>query len=529
MMISRRDAASLLLAGLTAVAVMAAPVAGGAAEPKTLKVSPHASLRVLDPITTNAYITRNHGYLVYDTLFSLDAAFNPQPQMVQSWKVSDDKLTYDFTLRDGLAFHDGTPVTAEDCVASLQRWAKRDLIGRRLVGAMKEMTAVDARTIRIALKEPFGQMLQALSKPSSFVPFIMPKRIADTPPDQNITEIVGSGPFKFVAGEFQPGVKVVYERNAAYVPRSEVPNGTAGGKVAKVDRIEWISFPDMQASVNALKKGEIDLIENMTADIKPTLEGAPGVVVQKRSGLSAATIRFNWSQPPFNDVRVRRAVQLAVSQRDFMDAVIGDADAYQICPGMFICGTPLESRAGVVGTVEADIAKAKAMLAQSSYKGEKVVIITPNIVSFGGLAPLTQQVMRQIGINAEIQTMEWSTFLSRRTLEKPAAEGGWNVANAVFTSLDLYSPLANLNFDARGPGSYTGFVNDPKTEELKTQFARESDPAKQKAIADEMQTRAYDQVFYIPLGVYNSFAAYRSNIRNFIDSAIPVFWAIEKN
>lgn len=332
---------------------------------------------MLDPITTNAYITRNHGYLVYDTLFSLDAAFNPQPQMVKSWTVSDDKLTYEFTLRDGLAFHDGSAVTAEDCVASLQRWAKRDLIGRRLVGAMKDMTALDAKTIRIALKEPFGQMLQALSKPSSFVPFIMPKRIADTPPDQNIAEVIGSGPFKFVAGEFQPGVKVVYERNAAYVPRSEAPNGTAGGKVAKVDRIEWISFPDMQASVNALKKGEIDLIENMTADIKPTLDGVPGVVVQKRSGLSASTIRFNWSQPPFSDVKVRQAVQMAVSQRDFMDAVIGDTDAYQICPGMFICGTPLESKAGVVGTVEADIAKAKALLAQSSYKGEKVVIITP--------------------------------------------------------------------------------------------------------------------------------------------------------
>ncbi|BBK41078.1 ABC transporter substrate-binding protein [Allostella vacuolata] len=526
-MMNRRDLASLLLAGLATVTLIGGPAA--AAEPKTLKVSPHASLRVLDPITTNAYITRNHGYLVYDTLFSMDAGFRPQPQMVQSWTVSDDKLTYDFVLRDGLAFHDGAPVTAEDCVASLQRWAKRDLVGRRLAAATAEMKAVDPRTIRIVLKAPFGQMLQALSKPSSFVPFIMPKRIADTPPDQNITEIVGSGPFKFVAGEFQPGVKVVYERNTAYVPRSEAPSAMAGGKVAKVDRIEWISFPDMQASVNALKKGEIDLIENMTADVKATLDGAADVVIQKRSGKSAATIRFNWSQPPFSDVKVRKAVQLAVSQRDYMDAIIGDEDAYQICPSMFICGTPMESNAGVVGTVEADLAKAKAMLAQSSYKGERVVLITPNIVSFSGLAPLTQQVLRSIGINAEIQTMEWSTFLSRRTLEKPVAEGGWNLANAVFTTLDLYSPLANLNFDARGPGAYTGFVNDPKTEALKNTFAAESDPAKQKAIAEEMQTRAYDQVFYIPLGIYNNFAAYRSNVRNFIDSSIPVFWGIEKN
>jgi peptide/nickel transport system substrate-binding protein len=374
-------------------------------------------------------------------------------------------------------------------------------------------------------------MFQALAKPSSYVLFIMPKRLAQTPVDQAITEIVGSGPFKFVPGEFQPGVKVVYEKNSAYVPRTETPNAMTGAKVVKVDRLEWISFPDMQASMNALKKGEIDLIESMTADAKPILEGDKAIVIQKRSGMGATTIRFNWSQPPFNDVKVRKAVQLAVSQRDFLDATIGDADAYQICPSMFICGTPLESNAGVVGTVTADLAKAKAMLAQSSYKGEKVVIITPNIVAFNGLAPLTQQVLRSIGINSEIQTMEWSTFLSRRTIEKPVAEGGWNVANASFTTLDLYSPLANLNFDARGigKGTYTGFVDDPETEVLKEKFAREPDPAKQKAIAEEMQTRAYDLVFYIPLGIFNSFAAYRSNVSNYIDSAIPVFWGVEKN
>jgi peptide/nickel transport system substrate-binding protein len=516
-----------IAAAVTSLLVAAALLPASARAETTLRVSPHAGLRVLDPVYTNAYITRNHGYLVYDTLFSQDASFKPQPQMVDKWTVSDDKLTYTFTLRDGLAFHDGSPVTSDDCIASLQRWEKRDILGKKLATATAQMVAVDAKTFKIVLKESFGQMLYALSKPSSIPPFIMPKRIADTPPEKQITEVIGSGPFKFVASEYQPGVKAVYVKNTNYVPRSEPASGLAGGKVAKVDRIEWISFPDMQASINALQKGEIDIIENMTADTKPQLQGNPDIVIQKRSGTNAPTIRFNWLNPPFNDVKVRKAVQYAVSQRDFMDAVVGDPDGYMTCDAMFICKTPLESSAGAVKGP--DLKKAKALMAESSYKGERVVMIAPNIVSYSGLAPLTQQVLRSIGINAEIQTMEWSTFLSRRTLETPPAEGGWNIANAVWTTLDLMSPLVNMNFDARGKGAYTGFVDDPKTEELKNAFIREADPAKQKEIAEEIQKRAYDQVFYIPLGLIYNYAAYRKNVSNFIDSPVAVFWGVEKH
>ncbi len=521
--------AVLAASASTLLAVSTRSWGQGAAGKKTLRVAPHAALRVLDPITTPAYVTRNHGYLIYDTLFSIDAQYRPQPQMIKDWSVSDDKLTYLFTLRDGLAFHDGAPVTAEDCVASVMRWSKRDVIGLRIAAATDTITASDARTFKIVLKQPFGPLIEAFSKPSSVPLFIMPKRIAETPADRALTDTIGSGPFKFIASEFQPGVRWVYERNTAYVPRSEPPSALSGGKVVHVDRIEAIWFPSRQTAVNALQKGEIDLIENLTPDQRSLYEGNTEIVILRKAGPNQDTIRMNWAQPPFNNLKIRQAVQAAVSQRYYMDAVVGDPASYELCGAMFGCGTTLETFAGVVNKGEPDLARAKALLKESGYNGEKVVIITPgDVPSFSALAPMTQQVLRSIGMTAEIQALEWSAFLQRRTVSAPVAEGGWHLAHGVFDRLDMISPLGNPNFDARGKIAYTGFIDDPETEALKTRYQNESDPAKQKAIAEAMQKRAYEQVFYIPIGTYFDDLPMRANIKNYIPSPIMVLWGVEK-
>jgi len=522
--ISRRSALKL-----SAGALLAFSTRAHAQGKKVVKFAPHAALRVLDPITTPAYITRNHGYLVYDSLFSIDSDYRPQPQMVREWSLSPDKLTYTFVLRDKLAFHDGAPVTAEDCIASIARWAKRDVVGLRLAAATDSMSAVDAKTFKIALKEPFGPILDAFAKPSSVPLFVMPKRIADTPPAKALTEVVGSGPFKFIASEFRPGVSWAYERNENYVPRDEPPNGMAGGKVVHIDRVESIWFPDKQTAINALLKGEIDAIENINADLRPQLSGNKDILLRREFGPNASTIRFNWSQPPFNNQKVRQAVQQIITQRDYMDATVGDPNSYQICPALFGCGTPLEFDTGAVDHGKPDVARAKALLKEGGYNGEKIVIITPgDVASFQALAPLTQQALRSIGMPSEIESIEWSTFLTRRNSQAPVTEGGWNLAHAVFDRMDLVSPLGNPNFDARGPKGYTGFVNDPETEVLKTEYQHATDAAAQKAIAMKMQQRAYDQVFYIPLGVYFDDEAFRSNVKHAAESQIMVFWGMEK-
>ncbi|WP_341992520.1 ABC transporter substrate-binding protein [Azorhizobium sp. AG788] len=514
--------------GLSAGAFLALGTRAQAQGRKILRVSPHAALRVLDPVTTNAYITRNHAYMVYDTLFSIDAQYRPQPQMVQDWTVSDDQLTYSFTLREGLAFHDGPSVTSADCLASITRWAQRDVVGRRLAAVTAAMEAGDARSFKIVLKEPFGPMLETLARPSSIPLFIMPKRIADTSPDKALEEVVGSGPFRFIASEFRPGVSWAYERNEKYVPRAEPPSGLAGGKVVKVDRVEALWLPSKQTAINALQKGEIDLLESLNADQRPMLTG-PDVTVRRKPGPNASTIRFNWLLPPFDNVKARQAVQAVVTQQDYMDTAIGDPQSYQVCGALFGCGTPLETDAGFPDTGKPDTARGKALLKASGYKGEKVAIITPgDIASFAPLAPLTQQVLKSIGMDSEIQTMEWSAFLARRARTVPVAEGGWNIAHAVFDRIDLISPLGNMNFDARGKSAYTGFVDDPETEALKTQYQRETDPAKQKAIVEQMQRRAYELVFYIPLGTYYDYEAFRTTVTGYVPSPVMVLWGVDK-
>src|ERR1700754_3262552 len=316
------------------------------AKTKTITAVMHSDLRVIDPLITTAYITRDHGYMVYDTLLATDSNFKIQPQMAE-WKISDDKLTYTFTLRDGLKWHDGTPVTAEDCVASLKRWGASDGMGQKLMDFTASLEATDAKTITLKLKEPYGLVLESIGKPSSLVPFMMPKRLADTPKGTPIPEQIGSGPFKFVQSEFQPGVKAVYVKNKDYIPRAEPANWTSGGKVVKVDRVEWVTMPDAQTAMNALQSGDIDFMEQPSFDLLPTLANDKEIEIKVLSDLGYQTLgRMNFLYPPFDNLKVRRAALLAMKQKDVLDALVGNPKYYKICGAVFGCGGPFETDVG---------------------------------------------------------------------------------------------------------------------------------------------------------------------------------------
>ncbi len=342
----RQRRALVSIITLSAFVLSAGPAPSSPAHAKTITAVMHSDLRILDPGFTGAYITRDHGYMVYDTLLATDSSFKIQPQMAD-WKVSDDKLTYTFTLREGLKWHDGSRVTAEDCVASLKRWSKNETMGQTLMDFTASLEATDDRTITLKLKEPYGLVLESIGKPSSVVPFMMPKRLAETPVGQQIPEQIGSGPFKFVKAEFQPGVKAVYEKNTDYVPRREPPSWTAGGKVVKVDRIEWITMPDAQTAVNAVQSGDIDFIESVPFDLVTMLAANKDLKVETLDKLGFQTIgRMNFLYPPFDNVKVRRAAFLALNQKDVLDALVGNSEYYQVCGAVFGCDTPLATDAG---------------------------------------------------------------------------------------------------------------------------------------------------------------------------------------
>ena len=523
-------ASTLALAVLALSAALTLPAFAAG---KTIVAVMHSDLRIIDPGFTTAYITRDHGYMVYDTLLAEDANFKIQPQMAD-WKISDDRLTYTFTLRDGLKWHDGTAVTADDCVASLKRWGKNDGMGQKLMDFTASIEATDARTITLKLKQPYGLVLETIGKPSSLVPFMMPKWLAETAPGKQISEQIGSGPFKFVAAEFQPGVKAVYEKNTDYMPRKEPPSWTSGGKVVKVDRVEWITMPDAQTAVNALQSGDIDFMENPAFDILPVLSANPDLKVDTLSKLGFQTLgRMNFLFPPFDDVKVRRAAFLAMNQKDVLDALVGNPEYYRICGAVFICDTPLASDVGSETLVKGNgMAEAKKLLAESGYDGTPIVLLAPgDVVTLKAQPIVAAQLLREAGFKVDVQATDWQTVVSRRASQKPPKEGGWNMFFTNATGADAVNPVSNSFVSGKGKnGGWFGWPDDPRMEALRDAFVRAPSPEEQKKIAADIQSEVYDQVLYVPLGQYLAPSAWRKSLTGVLGGpATPVFWNIDKS
>jgi peptide/nickel transport system substrate-binding protein len=525
----RKAAATITLA----VALSAALALASPAHAKTLTAVMHSDLRILDPTFTGAYITRDHGYMVYDTLLATDSNFNIRPQMAD-WKVSDDKLTYTFTLRNGLKWHDGSPVTAEDCVASLKRWSKNETMGQTLMDFTASLEATDEKTITLKLKEPYALVLESIGKPSSIVPFMMPKRLAETAPGQQIPEQIGSGPFKFVKAEFQPGVKAVYEKNRDYVPRNEPPSWTAGGKVVKVDRVEWITMPDPQIAVNALQSGDIDFVENVPFDLVQTVTANRDLKVETLDKLGFQTIgRMNFLYPPFDNVKVRRAALMALNQKDVLDALVGNPGYYQLCGAIFGCDTPLATDVGSETLVKGNgMAEAKKLLAESGYDGTPVVIMAPGDAQIFKPQPIVAaELLRQAGFKVDLQATDWQTVVSRRASQKPPQEGGWNMLFTNFVIADVVNPVVNILLNGKGRhGAWFGWPEDAEMEAMRNAFVRSSSREEQKKIAADIQREAYVQVFYVPLGQWRGVSAWRNSLSGVLEGpATPVFWNIDKS
>ena len=520
-----------LVAASVFITALGVPQAFAQDQEKTLRAVMHSDLRVLDPIITTAYITRNHGYMIYDTLVAMDENFTVHPQMAD-WEVSDDGLTYTFSLRDGLTFHDGAPVTAADAVASLERWGANDGMGQKLMEFVASLEASDDKTITLTLKEPYGLVLDTLGKPSSLVPFIMPERVAQTPPGEAISEHIGSGPYRFVEEEFQPGVRAVYERFEDYQPRDESPSWASGGKRPLMERVEWITMPDPQTAINALLSGEIDYYEQPPVDLLPLMEGQDGIVVRNTNELGFQSIgRFNFTLPPFDDVEVRRAALLAMQQEDFMATMIGNPEYYQLCGAMFVCGTPLETDVGSKALTEGSgMEEAKKLLAESGYDGTPIAVMHPtDVVTLKTQPVVGTQLLREAGFNVDLQATDWQTVVTRRASQAPVSDGGWNMFFTNWVGADIFNPLVNQMLIGKGKdGGWFGWPDDPKLEELRTGYALAKTDEEREEIAEELQAHAYEQAIYIPLGQYVTPSAWSATLTGVLDGPAPYFWNIEK-
>jgi peptide/nickel transport system substrate-binding protein len=510
-------------------ALLAASAVSAAAQ-KTLKFVPHSDLKIVDPIWTTAYITRNHGYMIYDTLFAMDEKGEVKPQMVGKHEVSADKLTHTMVLRDGLAWHDGTPVTAEDCVASIKRWGEKDAMGQKLMSFVDSLTAKDAKTIELKLKQPTGLVTLALGKPSSNVPFMMPKRVAETPANEQIKDFTGSGPFVFMKDEWKPGSKIVYKKFDKYVPRSEPASGLAGGKVVKVDVVEWLPIRDHQQAVNALIAGEIDLIEQPPHDLHALMKKDPNVTFTNVNPAgNQYTFRFNVLHKPFDNPKVRQVLLYAFNQEDFLKAVVGSSEYYKECKALFICGMPFESNAGMDGLLESNLKKAREMLQASGYDGTPIVLMhSTDLQVLTNLAPVAKSLMEKVGFKVDMQSMDWQTLVARRAKKDPPDKGGWHAFITSWTAGDLFNPLAHAFMNAGCDKALFGWPCDEAIQKLRDQFALAGDTATQKKIVDDLQKRWVEYPTHIHLGQWINMSYHRKSVSGLIPAGVPVLWNVDK-
>lgn len=511
------------------LAALAAPAAAQA--PRVLRFVPHANLTSLDPVWTTAWITRNHGYLVYDTLYSMAADLSPKPQMAAGHVWADDHKSLTITLRPGLRFHDGEPVRARDALASLHRWGRRDSFGQIAMAAMAEATAPDDRTLALRFQRPFPLMLQAIAKVAPL--FVMPERIAATDAFTAITDPVGSGPYRFVRNEWVPGSRAVYERFAEYAPRDEPADMLAGGKRVHFDRIEWRVMPDPATAAAALQAGEVDHWENPSFDLLPLLARNRQVQVEQLEIFgSICTMRPNQLHPPFSNPGFRRAILLALSQEDVMTAVAGtDRNRWTTPIGFFTPGTPLASDAGmgpITGPRSLDAAR--RAIEASGYAGEKLVFMhSTDIPTLDSQSHVMADLFRRLGVNLDHVSTDWGTVVQRRANRNPTEAGGWSAFCTNISGGDGLMPATHSLLRANGAQGWFGWADSPEIEQGVADWFAAPDLPRQREVAMRIQQAAFRDLPYYPLGQFRQPYAFRRGLVDMVRGPIPVLWNLRRS
>jgi len=519
----------------TSAAALALPSVARAEKSRVLKFVPWGDLGQVDPIWTPYLETRSHAFLVYDTLYRQAGAaqnFAARPQMVAGHIVEDDGRTWKLSLRDGLKFHDGTKVLARDCVASIKRWGARDSFGQTLMQRTDEVSAPDDRTIVFRLSRPFPLLPDALGKYAPNMCAIMPERLAKTDPFTAITEVVGSGPFRFKADERVPGALYVYERFEAYKPREEgMPDFISGPKIAYFDRVEWHINPDQGTVTSSLRAGEIDWQEAPVNDLVPMLRRDASVTLQRLYALGWYwMLRPNHLFPPFDNPTIRRALFGAINQAEFLTAAMGtDPAGWAVPAGFFPISSPMASEAGMAAlTGPRDLARARKDMATAGYGGAKIVAIVAG--EGETLKPITDvavDMLQKLGMTVDYQVMDFPAWVQRRNNRKPPDQGGWNILATAAPAVDCLTPANHFALRGNGERAAYGWPTSPKIEALRDRWFDAPDLAAQQPICADIQAQAFIDVPYYPLGQAYPQTAFRSDLTGVMDGQ-PIFWNVRR-
>ena len=497
------------------------------ADPVTLRVVPSADIVLLDPVFGTAAISSEAGLMIYESLFTWDAALNARPEMVDSWTTSPDGLVWAFTLRPSQRFHDGSPVTTEDVVASMKRWMGFDGGGARLATATAAIVPKAANAFELRLTHPFPAMLATLAAAPSRFLAVMPA--GDIPAERRpVTTAIGSGPFRYRPAERVSGSRVVWERNPDYVPRAEPPDGMAGGRVVHVDRVEWQVIPDPSTVTAALQRGEVDFVETMGLDNLPLVARNPAITIRKLSPLANQTmLRANNLQWPFNDVRARQALNYVIDQSDELGAAFGDPSNWKTCNAFYLCDGPYNTQAGAEGFHQ-DFARARSLMAEAGYHGEKLVFIASHDNTNGIMSEVAADAMAKAGINVDMVWSDWATVVGRALNQGPVAQGGWNLRVTSTPGSSAVSPQTNNGTDMSCTRkNFSGWPCDEEAENLRNEFLDAAE-ADRPTLIEKLHRRLAERAPYRVIGESSAPSAWRSAISGVLPSPVPVYWNIEK-
>jgi peptide/nickel transport system substrate-binding protein len=498
---------------------------------KPLVFVPQANLTSLDPVWTTATVTRNFAYMVYEMLYGRDEGFVPRPQMVEGHVIDDDGKRWTMKLRDGLVWHDGTPVLARDCVASLARWMKRDAAGETINQRVDAIEAADDRTLVWRLRKPFPLLPYYLSKVQP-QPVMMPERLAATDPFKQVSEIVGCGPFRFVSDEYVSGSRAVFARFDGYKPRQEPASYAAGGHQALVERVEWRVIPDSATAANAMTAGEVDWLELPQPDLVPMLKRQAGVT----TGLldiygTVGVLRPNHLNAPTSNVGVRRAMFAAIDQREVMLAAMGeDASSWRAPMGYFLPNSKAANDAGVdLVRTRHSVDDVKRMLDAAHYGGEKIVFLHPtDQIAYHAFSTVVVDAFHKVGLNVDEQMTDWGTVVQRRPSKEPLDKGGWSMFPAGAPGPEFVDPLLANTLRSNGPKAWFGWPNDPVLEAAYSAWVDAPNDAARRPQEVAFQAAAFNSVPSITLGQYLPHAAWRSNVTGLQKGSAPVFWGVQK-
>jgi peptide/nickel transport system substrate-binding protein len=518
-------------AALGATASLSPPaVFAQSARERTLRVAPLTALSSVDTVFNTSLVTTNHGYAAYDTLFGFTGKREITPQMAEGHTVENDGRTYVIKLREGLKFHNGEPVRAQDAIQSLKRWAGRETFGQTVAKFVDDWGVADDRTLRIKLTQPVPIFLEAIARGSASIPFIIPEHIAKTDPFTQVTDATGSGPYRFVKEEFVPGQLAVYVRNKDYIPASGPADWTSGAKIAHFERLEWQALPEQATAAAALRSGQIDWYEQVQPDLVPSLRAHREIRIGNANPTGFnGILRFNHLQAPFNNQAIRRAVLLAVNQQDYMQALTGgDPTSYVNCRSMFPCGTP-HGADTALQHMPADLSRAREALRAAGYDGAKVVVLSPaDVPTIHPMGEVTADLLKRLGMNVEFAAMDWATLVARRANREATDKGGWSIFHTWAASSILGSPVEHFPMRGLGAKGWAGWFGDERIEALTADWTTAATDAARAAAADAIQQRAFETVPFIHCGQFQIRTAYRRSLTGMVEGGAAFMWNLRR-